>query len=45
VPFELSALDLDAELEVARIVGALREQVLERLRKRGVVIGLSGGID
>jgi NAD+ synthase len=45
MPFDLSALDLDAEHEVARIVDALRAQVFERLRKRGVVIGLSGGID
>ncbi len=45
MPFELSALAVDAEAEVARIVGALRDQVRERLRKRGVVIGLSGGID
>lgn len=45
MPFDLTALDLDPEPEVARIVGALRTQVFERLRKRGVVIGLSGGID
>ncbi len=45
MPFALTALDLDPEPEVARIVGALRTQVFERLRKRGVVIGLSGGID
>lgn len=45
MPFDLSALAVDPESEAARIVGALREQVLGRLRKRGVVIGLSGGID
>ncbi len=37
------ALDLDAE--VARIAASIREQVLKRLRRRGVVLGLSGGID
>ena len=31
--------------EVARIGDAIREQVLKRLRRRGVVLGLSGGID
>ena len=28
-----------------RIRAAIREQVLHRLRKRGVVVGVSGGID
>jgi len=37
------ALDLGAE--VARIAASIREQVLKRLRRRGVVLGLSGGID
>jgi NAD+ synthase len=43
--FDLTALRIDASAESARIVEALREQVLGRLRKRGVVVGLSGGID
>jgi NAD+ synthase len=38
-------LALDEEGEVARIAGTIRGQVLRRLRKRGVVLGLSGGID
>jgi NAD+ synthase len=38
-------LALDAEAEIARIAAALREQVLKRLRRRGVVLGLSGGVD
>ncbi len=38
-------LALDAKAEVARIGDAIRDQVLRRLRRRGVVLGLSGGID
>lgn len=38
-------LKLDAEREIARIVEAIRAQVLGRLRRRGAVVGLSGGID
>jgi NAD+ synthase len=41
--FEL--LHIDAERETARIVRAIREQVLYRLRRKGAVLGLSGGID
>jgi NAD+ synthase len=40
-----AVLDLDPETEVARIVRSIRSQVLEHLRKRGAVLGLSGGID
>ncbi|TGP44367.1 NAD(+) synthase [bacterium M00.F.Ca.ET.159.01.1.1] len=36
---------LDARAEVDRIVEALRKQVFGTLRRRGVVVGLSGGID
>jgi NAD+ synthase len=45
MPFDLSALALDAPQETNRIVETLREQVLGRLKRRGVVVGLSGGID
>lgn len=44
-PFSEEALVLDAEKECGRIVEAIRDQVLRRLRKRGAVVGLSGGID
>ena len=37
-------LDLDAGAEIDRIAVAVREQV-QRLRRKGVVLGLSGGID
>ncbi len=42
--FSPDVLELDAERAVTTIVAALREQ-LGRLRRRGVVVGLSGGID
>ena len=38
-------LDLDPEAAVDEIVAGLRAVVGERLRKRGAVVGLSGGID
>jgi NAD+ synthase len=38
-------LDLDTEAESRRIAEAVRTQVLETLRRRGAVVGLSGGID
>ena len=38
-------LALDAGRECARIAGAIREQVSRVLRRRGVVLGLSGGVD
>ena len=43
--FSADALKLDAAHEIERIGVALREQVLKTLRKRGVIVGLSGGID
>ena len=38
-------LALDATAEVERIADAMRTQVLRTLRRRGAIIGLSGGID
>ena len=43
--FQLSDLVIDSVAETRRVVDAMREQVLGRLKKRGVVLGLSGGID
>src|SRR6266566_536727 len=45
VAFSAQALRLDAAAATEQITAAIREQVLRRLRKRGVVLGLSGGID
>jgi NAD+ synthase len=43
--FSKDALVLDARVEIDRIVEGLREQVFGTLRRRGAVVGLSGGID
>jgi NAD+ synthase len=45
VAFSAQALRLDAAAATDQIAAAIREQVLRRLRKRGVVLGLSGGVD
>ena len=39
------ALKIDAPAETQRVCAVIREQVLTTLGRRGVVIGLSGGID
>jgi NAD+ synthase len=38
-------LIIDAAAECARIATAVREQLLRTLRRRGVVVGISGGVD
>ena len=43
--FSAETLRIDAAAEAQRIRAAIREQVSRRLRKRGIVVGLSGGID
>ncbi len=43
--FTLDALRLDVVAETDRIVTAIRHHVLRHLRRKGVVLGLSGGID
>lgn len=43
--FSPEALAIDPEAEIERIVAALRAQLRGTLRKRGLVLGLSGGID
>ena len=43
--FSAATLKIDAAAEVDRIARAVREQILRQLRRRGAVIGLSGGID
>jgi NAD+ synthase len=44
-PFSARTLDIDPEAETARIVEALRMQLRTSVRRRGLVLGLSGGID
>ena len=43
--FSAASLRLDAEAEIERICAWIKETVLKDLRKRGFVVGLSGGID
>jgi len=43
--FSSASLKIDAEQETARIVASLRHHLSRDLRRRGLVIGLSGGID
>src|ERR1043166_782665 len=45
IAFSADALRLDAAAATDQITAAIRAQVLRTLRKRGVVLGLSGGID
>ena len=44
-PLSASVLRLDAAQETARISRVLRESVLHVMKRRGAVVGLSGGID
>ena len=43
--FSPAVLELDAEAEITRIGNALRAQVMGALRRRGAVVGVSGGVD
>ena len=43
--FDPLALKIDAAAEIERIATALRAQVLKQLRRRGIVLGVSGGVD
>src|SRR4051794_39501914 len=43
--FSADALKLDAHKEIERICAAMRRQVAVELKCRGVVVGISGGID
>lgn len=43
--FSAETLVIDAEAEIERIVSEMRTQLRTQLRRRGLVLGLSGGID
>jgi NAD+ synthase len=43
--FTPSVLDLDLEATAARLSAGLREAVAKKLRRRGLVVAVSGGID
>ncbi len=45
MPFSRSDLDIDPVHETERIVAFIRSTIGRRLRKRGAVVGISGGID
>jgi NAD+ synthase len=43
--FSQQALELDPAVESARIIDALQTQIFRQLRRKGAVLGLSGGVD
>ncbi len=43
--FSKDVLRIDPQAEVQRILDAIKDQVLRQLRRKGVVLGLSGGVD
>jgi NAD+ synthase len=43
--FSRDVLRIDPEHETSRIVAAIREQTIDVLGRRGLVVGLSGGVD
>ncbi len=43
--FSRDVLELDAAAETGRLVAGLRRAVLEQLKRRGGVVGISGGVD
>ena len=43
--FNKDSIKLDAEKSVEEISGKLKEDVVRKLKKRGAVVGISGGID
>jgi NAD+ synthase len=43
--FSKSILDIDASLEVLRIYNFIRDMTFKHFKRKGVVLGLSGGID
>ncbi|MGA2531544.1 MAG: NAD(+) synthase [Candidatus Aminicenantales bacterium] len=45
VHFSREVLTIDGDREVARIALSIREALAKRLRRRGLILGISGGID
>jgi len=44
-PFTPAALELDCEAEIARITARMQDIVFNRLRRKGVIVAMSGGVD
>jgi NAD+ synthase len=44
-PFSMETLRLQTGVAAQRIANGIRDQITKRLRRRGAVVGLSGGID
>lgn len=44
-PFTRNILELDAEAVCQQIVEKLRQDILQVLRRRGAIVGISGGVD
>jgi NAD+ synthase len=45
IPFSKGILDLDVKKEIERITSGIRRIMISRLKRRGLVVALSGGID
>lgn len=45
MPITATSLDIDPAAETTRITNALRRQLGETLKRRGFVVGMSGGVD
>jgi len=43
--FTMNSIYLDANVETERLVAALKDTVAYKLKKRGAIVGVSGGID
>ena len=43
--FDANAVDIDPEGESHRLQGLIKRDVTKRLRRRGAVVGISGGVD
>lgn len=43
--FSFNSINIDAEKEAERIINQMRNEVARTLRRRGAVLGISGGID
>jgi NAD+ synthase len=43
--FTMGSIYLDTQVETERLTAALKETVAFKLKKRGAVVGVSGGID